>query len=56
MTGTLRAWAALKIDRRAVVALEYALIAGLLAMAVLTASSALGAGIEAAFTDVAGLL
>jgi Flp pilus assembly pilin Flp len=49
-------WAGLKIDHRAVVALEYALIVGLLAVVVLTASSALGASIESAFADIASRL
>jgi Flp pilus assembly pilin Flp len=46
----------LKIDRCAVVALEYALIVGLLAVIVLTAAGALGASIETAFADPAHLL
>ena len=56
MIECLKTWPDLKLDRRAVTALEYALIAGLLAIAVLAASSTLGVGIENAFTVLAHLL
>jgi pilus assembly protein Flp/PilA len=49
-------WPGLTVDRRALVALEYALIAGLLAIVVLTASTTLGSGIVAAFVEVADRL
>jgi len=56
MVECLKTLPELKVDRRAVTALEYALIAGLLAIAVLAASSTLGASIENAFTALAHLL
>jgi Flp pilus assembly pilin Flp len=56
MIECLMTWPGLTVDRRAVVALEYALIVGLLAVAVLTAASALGASIETAFADLAHLV
>jgi Flp pilus assembly pilin Flp len=56
MIERLSAWPGLKVDRRGVVALEYAQIVGLLAVIVLTASTELGASIEAALTNVAHLL
>jgi len=56
MIAYLKTWLGLRTARRAVTALEYALIAGLLAVAVLTASSILGGGIDAAFSAVANLL
>ena len=56
MNAYLKTWLGLRTIRRAVTALEYALIAGLLAVAVLTASSILGVGIDNAFSTVANLL
>jgi pilus assembly protein Flp/PilA len=56
MIAYLKTWLGLRTIRRAVTALEYALIAGLLAVAVLTASSILGDGIDNAFSTVANLL
>jgi pilus assembly protein Flp/PilA len=47
---------ALTADRRGLGALEYALIAGLVALAVLTASTILGGGIDNAFSHLASLL
>jgi Flp pilus assembly pilin Flp len=46
----------LNADRRAVTALEYALMAGVLALAVLAASSVLGSDIENAFSGLARVL
>ena len=46
----------LKTDRRALAALEYALIAGVLALAVLAVSTILGNGIDSSFSDIADLL
>lgn len=43
---------ALKLDRRAVTAVEYALIAGLMAVALIAGVDALGAGISAKFGDI----
>lgn len=56
MIESLKTRPKLTIDRRAVAAPEYALIAGILAMAVLAASSTLGGRIENVFTDLAHLL
>ena len=52
----LRTSLARKTDRRGLAALEYALIAGLLAVAVLAASSILGGSLENAFNATANLL
>lgn len=46
----------LKADRRALTALEYALIAGVLTLAVLAASTILGNGIGSSFSSVADVL
>ena len=56
MIEYLRTLRALTADRRALVALEYALIAGLLVVAVLTASDILGSSLDNAFNHVADLL
>jgi Flp pilus assembly pilin Flp len=56
MIAYLRTWLELRTIRRAVTALEYALIAGLLAVAVLTAASILGVSIDDAFSNIANLL
>ena len=56
MIAYLKTWLGLRANRRAVGALEYALIAGLVALAVLTASSILGGGIDNAFSHLANLL
>jgi len=56
MIKYLKTWLALKADRRAVVALEYGLMAGLLAVGVFTASSILGGSLDNAFNDIANLL
>jgi pilus assembly protein Flp/PilA len=45
-----------RANRRAVVALEYGLMAGLLAVVVFTASSTLGSSLDSAFNDIANLL
>ena len=50
-----KTWLELKADRRAVTALEYALMVGLLVVAVLAASGILGGSIEDAFTVLAHL-
>ncbi len=56
MIKYLKTWMALKADRRALVALEYALMAGLLAVAVLTAITTLGSSLDHAFNNIANLL
>jgi len=51
-----KTWLDLKADHRAVTALEYALMVGLLVVAVLAASLTLGGSIDDAFAYVARLL
>lgn len=48
----LKLWLALKTDRRAVTALEYGLIAALIAGVIITAVTALGTDISATFTKI----
>ena len=56
MIEYLKTWLELTTDRRAVTTLEYALMAGVLALAVLAASSVLGSGIDNAFRGLARVL
>jgi pilus assembly protein Flp/PilA len=56
MLQFLNTWLALKTDRRAVTALEYGVIAGVLAVVVVTAFTTLGAGLNNAFTAVSNQL
>ena len=49
----LKSWLELKTDRRAVTALEYGVIAGVLAVVVVTAFTTLGGGLNTAFTNIA---
>ncbi len=49
-------WLCLESDRRGVTALEYGLIASLIAVAVITAITSLGSHIGGVFTKVAGQL
>jgi Flp pilus assembly pilin Flp len=46
-------WLELKTDRRAVAAIEYAVMAGLLAVIVFAASSAFASSLESAFDRLA---
>ena len=55
-TGIALKLHALKIDRRAVTAIEYALIAALIAVVIVTAVSTLGTSISTTFTNVASEL
>jgi len=50
----LQAWLRLRTDRRAVTALEYGLIAALIAGVLITAVTTLGKNIAAEFTSIAG--
>jgi pilus assembly protein Flp/PilA len=50
----LQLWLRLKTDRRAVTALEYGLIAALIAGVLITSVSLLGTDIAAKFTTIAG--
>ncbi len=46
----------LKFDKRAVTAIEYALIAALIAVVIITAVTKLGTGVSSTFNKVAGEL
>lgn len=52
MIRYLMTYLSLKTDRRAVTALEYALIAGLVAVVIVTAVTTLGTNISNVFTKV----
>jgi pilus assembly protein Flp/PilA len=52
MIEYLKTWLELKTDRRAVTALEYGVIAGVLAVVVVTAFTTLGGGLNTAFTNI----
>ena len=56
MIEYLNTWLELKTDRRAVTALEYGIIAGVLAVVVVTAFNSLGSGLNNAFTTIAAQL
>jgi pilus assembly protein Flp/PilA len=56
MLDYLNAWFTLKADRRAVTALEYGVIAGVLAVVVVVAFTTLGTGLNSAFTSVSSQL
>lgn len=49
----LKIWLELKTDRRAVTALEYGLIAGLVGVALIAGATTLGTSLNKTFTDVA---
>ena len=49
----VKIWLELKTDRRAVTALEYGLIAALIAVAIISGVTALGTNINKTFTDIA---
>jgi pilus assembly protein Flp/PilA len=49
----IRLWLELHADRRAVTALEYGLIAGLIAVAIISAVTSLGTGLSSKFSRVA---
>jgi pilus assembly protein Flp/PilA len=56
MTEYLKTWLELKLDRRAVTALEYGVIAGVLAAVVVTAFTTLGNGLNNAFNTASAQL
>jgi pilus assembly protein Flp/PilA len=56
MIEYLKTWLQLKTDRRAVTALEYGVIAGVLAVVVVTAFTTLGTGLNTAFNHVSAQL
>ncbi len=53
MIEYFKVWLQLKADRRAVTALEYGLIAALIAVAIISGASTLGGNIGKAFNDIA---
>ncbi|OYV37123.1 MAG: pilus assembly protein [Rhodospirillales bacterium 20-64-7] len=55
-TAAVLKLAALKVDRRAVTAIEYALIAALIAVVIIGAVTQLGTGVKNTFTTVANEL
>jgi pilus assembly protein Flp/PilA len=52
MFASLKLWLALKTDRRGVTALEYGLIAALIAGVIITAVATLGTNISTVFTSL----
>ena len=52
MIQYLKAYLSIRHDRRAVTALEYALIAGLVAVVIVTAVTTLGTNMSAVFTNI----
>lgn len=56
MIEIVKTWLALKSDRRAVTALEYGLIAGVLVAGIAAAVGVMGTNINALFTTIAGQL
>lgn len=54
MFAYLMIWTRLKTDRRAVTALEYGLIAALIAGVIVTAVTLIGTNMTATFTTLAG--
>jgi pilus assembly protein Flp/PilA len=56
MFAYLMTWMQLRTDRRAVTAIEYGLIASLVAVAIVTAVTALGTGLSTAFTTITSKL
>ena len=55
MIKYLKTALAFRLDRRSVTTLEYAIIAGLLVIAVLIASTTLGVSLDDAFVNIAKL-
>jgi len=53
MLGYARAWLALRFGRRGVTPLEYGLIASLIAMAIITALTAVGTNLLVVFHGIA---
>jgi pilus assembly protein Flp/PilA len=54
MIDYIKTWIALKADKRAVTALEYALIAAAIAGVIVTSAGTIGTNISAKFTSLAG--
>lgn len=53
MLNYARTWLALRFDKRGVTAMEYGLIAALIAVVIITAVTAVGTKLEATFTAIA---
>ena len=53
MIEFVKAWLAFRADQRAVVAIEYAVIAGLMTVIVFAAVSIFGASLDSAFNHIA---
>ncbi len=56
MLAHFKAWLAIRTDRRGVTALEYALIAALIAVAIVGALRTLGTDLNTTFTTIASNL
>jgi pilus assembly protein Flp/PilA len=56
MSGYMITWLQLKTDRRAVTALEYGLIAALIAGVIVTAVTLVGTNLAATYNTLAGIL
>ena len=56
MLAQLKTWLAIRTDRRGVTALEYALIAALIAVAIVGALRTLGTDLNTTFTNIASNL
>lgn len=56
MLNIVKTWLALKTDERAVTALEYGLIAALIACAIIVAVTSVGTNLSKQFTDIAKVL
>ena len=52
MIEYLKAWSAIAVDRRAVTALEYGVIAGVMAVVLVTAFTTLGGSLSSVFNTV----
>jgi pilus assembly protein Flp/PilA len=56
MLQVIKAWLPLRIDRRGVTALEYGLIAGLIAVVIVGAVTTVGTKLTAQFTAISNAL
>jgi pilus assembly protein Flp/PilA len=56
LVNYVRTALALKMDKRAVTAIEYALIAALIAVVIITAVSTLGSNVSKTFSTISGEL
>ena len=56
MIEFIKTWLELKVDRRAVTALEYGLIAALIAVVIIGALTTLGTKLTTTFTTISGKL